>query len=55
MNAVQQFVADKTMAVVGVSAGGKGFGNLAYKELKKRGYRLLPVHPTAASPCHPRS
>jgi uncharacterized protein len=35
------------MAIVGLSSGGKGFGNAAYSELKKRGYRLLPVHPTA--------
>jgi uncharacterized protein len=47
MNAIQQFVADKTMAVVGVSSNGKGFGNLAYAELKKRGYRVLATHPTA--------
>jgi hypothetical protein len=47
MNAIQQFVSGKTMAVVGVSAGGKGFGSFAYGELKKRGFRLLPVHPTA--------
>jgi uncharacterized protein len=49
MNPIQQFVADRTMAVVGVSASGKGFGNAAYTELKKRGFRLLPVHPSAPS------
>jgi uncharacterized protein len=58
MNAIQQFVSGKTMAVVGVSAGGTGFGSFAYTELKKRGFRLLPVHPTAAAiqgdPCWPR-
>jgi uncharacterized protein len=58
MNAIQQFVSEKTMAVVGVSAGGKGFGSFAYTELKKRGFRLLPVHPTApviqGDPCWPR-
>ena len=58
MSSIQQFVSEKTMAVVGVSAGGKGFGNLAYVELKKRGFRLLPVHPTAKTvqgdPCWPR-
>jgi len=58
MNAIQQFVSEKTMAVVGVSSGGKGFGAFAYTELKKRGYRLLPVHPTARTiqgdPCWPR-
>jgi predicted CoA-binding protein len=47
MNEIQQFVSERTMAVVGVSAAGKGFGNAAYSELKKRGFRLLPVHPTA--------
>jgi uncharacterized protein len=58
MNAIQQFVSETTMAVVGVSSAGKGFGNAAYTELKKRGFRLLPVHPTAKSiqgdPCWPR-
>jgi uncharacterized protein len=49
MNAIDQFVSERTMAVVGISAGGKGFGNLAYTELKKRGFRLLPVHPTATA------
>ena len=57
MNAIQQFVSGKTMAVVGVSASGKGFGSYAYAELKKRGFRVLPVHPVATSilgdPCWP--
>lgn len=55
--AIDQFVEGRTLAVVGVSAKGKGFGNAAYKELKARGYRVLPVHPAAASiqgdPCFP--
>jgi len=42
---IDGFVSGKTLAMVGVSAGGKGFGNAAYKELKARGYRVLPVHP----------
>lgn len=46
---IQRFVADRTLAIVGVSAAGKGFGNAAYTELKKRGYRVLPVHPTATT------
>ena len=54
---IGRFVAGKTLAIVGVSAAGKGFGNAAYMELKKRGYRVLPVHPTAAAiqgdPCWP--
>jgi len=44
---IDAFVRGRTLALVGVSAGGKGFGNGAYKELKARGYRVFPVHPTA--------
>lgn len=55
--AIQRFVSGKTMAVVGVSSGGRGFGNAAYKELKSRGFRVLPIHPTATAiqddPCWP--
>lgn len=55
--AIDSFVQGKTVALVGVSPGGKGFGNAAYKELKARGYRVLPVHPSAAAiqgdPCWP--
>ena len=58
MSDIQQFVSGKAMAVVGVSAAGKGFGNYAYGELKKRGFSLLAVHPTAGTiqgdPCFPR-
>lgn len=56
-SAIQRFVFDKTMAIVGVSSRGKGFGNAAYKELKSRGFRVLPIHPTARAiqgdPCWP--
>jgi len=45
--AIDAFVSGKTLAMVGISASGKGFGNGAYKELKARGYRVLPVHPGA--------
>ena len=54
---IRQFVADKKIAVVGVSATGKGFGSFAYSELKKKGYRVMAVHPTASAvngdPCWP--
>jgi predicted CoA-binding protein len=45
--AVEDFVGRRTLAVVGVSRQGKKFGNLAFRELKAKGYRLLPVHPQA--------
>jgi uncharacterized protein len=55
--AIDSFVQGKTLALVGISASGKGFGNSAYKELKARGYHVLPVHPTASAvqgdPCWP--
>jgi predicted CoA-binding protein len=45
--AINDFLAQRRLAVVGVSGSGKGFGNAAYKELKAKGYELYPVHPTA--------
>jgi predicted CoA-binding protein len=47
--AIDEFVKGRTLAMVGVSARGKGFGHSAYKELRSRGYRVLPVHPTATA------
>jgi len=45
--AVQDFVAQRKLAVVGVSRKGGKFGNMAFKELRSKGYRLFPVHPQA--------
>jgi len=45
--AVDDFLAQRTLAVVGVSRSGKRYGNMAYKELKAKGYRLFAVHPSA--------
>jgi len=45
--AVQDFVAQRKLAVVGVSRKKMKFGNLAFKELKGKGYKLFPVHPQA--------
>jgi uncharacterized protein len=46
---IEEFVSVKTLAVVGASATGKGFGAFAYQELKKRGYQPRAVHPTATT------
>jgi predicted CoA-binding protein len=46
---VNNFLAQQTLAVVGVSRGGQKFGNTALKELKAKGYRLFPIHPEAES------
>ena len=45
---IRDFLAQPTLAVAGVSRQGKKFGNLAYRALRARGYRLFPIHPTAA-------
>ncbi|HXJ15909.1 MAG TPA: CoA-binding protein, partial [Candidatus Polarisedimenticolia bacterium] len=45
--AINEFVSQKKLAVVGASSKGHKFGNYAYKELRARGYCLFPVHPQA--------
>lgn len=44
--AVDDFVSQKTMAVVGVSKKKGKFGSTAYRELKAKGYRVFPVNPS---------
>jgi len=45
--AVEAFLAEKDLAIVGVSRGGKKFGNVAMRELLANGYGVFPVHPEA--------
>ena len=45
---IDEFLAQKTLAIAGVSRSGKKFGNTILSDLPKLGYRLLPVHPEAA-------
>jgi len=49
MAMVREFLGQERLAVVGASAAGKGFGTAAYRALKKKGYKLVPVHPSAAT------
>jgi predicted CoA-binding protein len=55
--AVEDFLGQKSLAVVGVSRSGKGFGNAAVRELQSNGYRVFPVHPAPEAvkdfPCFP--
>ena len=44
---VEDFLIHRTVAVVGVSRGGKKFGNTIYKELKSKNYTVYPVNPNA--------
>ena len=45
--AVDDFVAQKTLALAGASRGGKKFGNALLKELRAKGYTVYPVNPEA--------
>jgi uncharacterized protein len=45
--AVNDFVSQKTLAIVGVSRKKAKFGNYAFRELRAKGYQLFPVHPEA--------
>jgi predicted CoA-binding protein len=46
-NNIENFVSIEEIAILGASPSGKKFGNTIYRELKKKGYRVVPVHPTA--------
>jgi uncharacterized protein len=45
---VEQFLAQRSLGLVGVSRSGKKFGNTVLRELTRRGYRVSVVHPEAA-------
>jgi hypothetical protein len=55
--AVQDFISQRTLAVVGVSRNPQKFGNMVYKELKAKGYRVFPVNSKVdkieGEPCYP--
>ena len=42
---IESFVNSKRIAVIGYSRTGKKFGNIAGKELIKKGYEIYPIHP----------
>lgn len=44
---IDEFLALKTIAVVGVSRESNKFGNQIYRELKKRGKKVFAVNPNA--------
>ena len=41
---INKFIKPRTIGVVGATDNAGKFGYLAYRELKRRGYRLYPVH-----------
>jgi predicted CoA-binding protein len=46
---VDGFLAEKKLALAGASRSGKKFGNSILKELRAKGYEVIPVHPEAES------
>lgn len=44
---INDFLASKTIAVVGVSRNGRKFGNTILSTLRTNGYHVLPVNPAA--------
>ena len=55
---IDDFLAQKSLAFVGVSRSPRQFANSAFREMQKAGYRLFPVHPEMDTfegiPCHRR-
>lgn len=49
LDQIKQFMAQKNIAIVGVSRNDKKFGNALVKELKNKDYQLYPVHPQMES------
>ena len=53
---IQDFLAQKRIAIVGVTHDEKGWGRTLYDEFKKRGYDTFAVNPTGNIPgiqCYP--
>jgi len=44
---VDDFLAQRKLALVGMSSKRNKFGNTIHKELSSKGYEIYPVHPTA--------
>jgi predicted CoA-binding protein len=42
---IKEFLAQKHLAIAGISKRKSKFGNTIFKELKKKNYQLYPVHP----------
>lgn len=44
---IDSFLAQKVIALAGVSRSGAGFGCMVLKHLTAKGYEVLPIHPSA--------
>lgn len=43
---IDDFISQHTLAIIGVSRKANKFGNIAFKELKAKGYQFYLVHPS---------
>lgn len=48
LNQIQEFLSAEPIALVGVSRDPKKFGYAAFKELKEKGMKIIPVNPYAS-------
>jgi hypothetical protein len=44
---IEEFLGQKRIAFVGLSSDPRHFSHAVWKEMRERGYELVPVHPTA--------
>lgn len=44
---IDEFLSRKKLALAGASRSGKKFGNVILRELRSKGYEVVPVHPDA--------
>jgi predicted CoA-binding protein len=42
---VEDFLSQRKLAIIGVSRNGRKFGNVIFKELSAKGYKILPINP----------
>lgn len=43
---IEDFISQRSLAIVGASRKANKFGNIAFRELKAKGYQLYLVHPS---------
>ena len=46
---IADFLAQRKLALIGVSRGGRKFGNAVWQELLAKDYQVFPVHPEAGA------
>ena len=58
LETIEDFLAQKRIAMIGVSRNPKDFSSALFEELRKRGYDMVPVNPKVSAvlgqPCYAR-